>query len=75
MNNESWKSLFRDNRHAQLAMTLRQEGRSRRVRCLADNQVQLLGGASGSARTSKRASRDDGILSVVVTPDPNVSEP
>lgn len=63
-----WKQLFRENRHAQLALLLRGSARGPEVRCLGDDEVVLLGGAEGGGRQPRRLPRDREVLSVVLTP-------
>jgi hypothetical protein len=69
MNDNKWEYFFRENRHAELALALRDPGKTADVRCLADDQVLLLGGASGAGRQSKRLPKDREVQSVVVTPE------
>ncbi|MFA5505355.1 MAG: hypothetical protein WC314_12450 [Vulcanimicrobiota bacterium] len=69
MTNNNWKEHFQHHRHLQLALELRGDRPLRPVRCLGDEQVLLLGGASSGARESRRKPKEHEILSIVVTPD------
>jgi hypothetical protein len=74
MSNDNWELLFRENRHAELALRLRDSKRGAQARCLGDDQVVLLGGAAGAGRESKRLPKDREVLSVVLTPEPDQSD-
>ena len=70
---DNWKELFRNHRHLLLALKLRSEQPAQIIPCLGDEQVVLMGAAAGGARHSKRKPTEHEILSVVVTPEAEMS--
>lgn len=64
----TWPDLFRDNRHALLGQLARAR-RNPSVRCLADEETVLVGGASESARLSSRPRPGASPRAVMLTPE------